>query len=574
MKKLFWLICIFYLICTEYAYSSSIKIVYPTLQKKIHTSSAFIVGSVKKNSSLIINDEPVEVFPSGSFVKVVPLDFGENKFHIKSTLNNKCEEKEYSIYRTEKYKNLPKNPLKIDKNSIYPNEILILNPNDTIKVRFQGASSNQAFFTIGNKKISMRELSTLECGQKGIYQGFYKIEPDDNFQNTPIKVFLKNGTTTISQTATGLVTTVPASQAILVKNKNTSTIRKTPNGERLSPLAQNTVFTINASVGDFYRAPLTNDFSFWIEKKDVEILSEYNIKAQSDLMELNIYSDKKYTYLSIPLENRIPVLLNHPEPNKLRIDIYGATKNFIMDEYKDEDVKSLKIIEPQPNKLSFLLEMQKTLFGYDYYFQKNEFILRLKKPPKVDKKRPLQNICIALDAGHGGKDSGAIGPTCIQEKDINLAIVKYLKKELENAGAKVILTRDKDITLSIFSRPEIAKEAHADILLSIHNNALPDGENPYNKHGAGVYYFQSQSKELAEKIQNSIIENIEIKNDGIFERSFVLTRPSEMPAVLIECGYMINPIEYEMLIDETYQKAFATAIKKGLEDFFISQQQN
>ena len=567
MKKIFYIVFVFSLIFSRVAHASGIKIVYPSVQKKIDAKSTFIVGNVKKGSSLLINDEPIDVYPSGSFVKVVPLEVGENKFCIISNYQTECEKREYSIYRTPKYENLPQNPLKIDKNSILPREVLVLNPEDTIKVEFKGACSNQAFFVIGEKKVSMRELSLTECGQRGIYQGFYHIEESDNFKNTPIKVFLTDGKTTISQLSQGTITSVAASQSVLVKNTNNSAIRKTPNGDRFSPLAKNTIFTINASDGNFYRAPLTNDFCFWIEKKDVEILSEYNILPQSDLMELNVYVDKNYTYLSIPLENRIPVLLEHMSSNKLRIDMYGATKSFIMDEYRDEEIKSLKIIEPQPNKLSFLLEMNTDLWGYDYYFQKNEFILRLKKRPQIDTNNPLKNICIAIDPGHGGKDKGAIGPTEIAEKTINLAIAKYLKKELENAGAKVILTRDKDCFVSLYSRPEIAKNAKADIIVSIHNNALPDGGNPYIKHGSGVYYYQAQSQKLAEKIQKSLIKNIELKNDGINKASFVLTRPSEMLAVLVECGYMINPIEYEMLINPNCQKNFAIAIKQGIEEF-------
>ena len=578
MKKYFLsFIFILFLIFNRICFSAelgNVKIVYPSVNAKIKAASTFIVGSTDSRCKLYINNEEVTVYPSGSFVKVVPLKGGVNNFSLTTKIGETQKTSKYKICRIGKQKSIEKYPMQILKNSIKPKSNLVYNAGDTIPIEFQGSTGHYAYFKIGKKTIPMRELSKTETGINGVYKGFYKILPEDNFQNAKIAVFLDDGKGKISKTALGCLSVVSKENFALVRClQNKTIIRETPCGDRLPSLPKDTVLTINAADGDFYRANLTQDKNIWVNKKDVEVISKINpSQPQTDLSDLSIYADKDNIYLSLPMEYKLPVIVGHPEPNKLRIDIYGSYNNFLMDEYQDEEIKSLKIIEPQSQKLSLLLEMNdKQIWGYDYYHQNDEFVLKLVKEPSVNPDIPLKDIVIALDAGHGGIEKGSVGPTGICEKDINLAIVTYLKEELENAGAKVILTRNCDITTEIYSRPEIAKEAEALILLSIHNNALPDGQDPYIKNGSGTYYYQAQAKPLAEAIQASLLANIKLKDDGVNKSSFVLTRPNIPISVLVECAYMINPNEYEMLIDSNHQKDFAKAIKKGVEDFLIKQ---
>lgn len=555
--------------------TKNVAIVYPAPKAKINAASTFIVGSADPRCKLTINKEDVMVYPSGSFVKVVPLKYGNNCFVFETTLGAAKKITKYNICRSSQTKSLPKYPMKILGNTITPKKPLVYNEDDTVTVEFQGSSGHYAFFKINNQKIPMREVSKTESGINGLYRGFYKIAPGDKFKNTKVTVFLDNGKTKISKNAAGNVSIISKNDFVLVRCINDMTVtRETPsnNGNRLSPLPKDTILTINASDGDFYRAFLTKDKNIWVNKKDVELVSSISSIPQSDLTDLDIYSDKNYIYLSMPMEYKLPVMVEHPAPNQLRIDIYGSNNNFSMDEFSDENIKSLKIIEPQRGKLSLLLETcDKQLWGYDYFHSHGELILRLTKKPIINPSMPLKDICIALDAGHGGVEKGAVGPTGICEKDINLAIVKNLKTELESAGAKVILTRDEDVTTHIYARPEIAKQNNALVLLSIHCNALPDGQNPYEKCGCGTYYYQAQAKPLAEAIQSALIEKMGLKDDGVNKGNFVLTRPANPISVLVECAYMINPTEYEMLIDANYQKELAKAIKKGVEDFLVKQ---
>lgn len=577
MKRFFYFLLLsVFLFCNQACYSAenrAVSIVYPAPKVQIKAASTFIIGSVDPRCKLQINNEDIMVYPSGSFVKVVPLEFGANHFTFTTILGEDKVVSKYTIHRSLAAKSLPKYPVKILKSTILPKTDLVYKAGDVVTVELQGATGHYAYFKVGKENIPMRELSITEAGKQGVYRGFYKILPGDKFDHSSVSVYLDDGKIKVSEKAKGTVTFIPADDNVLVRCLADKTIiRATPDGDRLPPLLKDTVLTINGSDGDFYRVSLTKDKNAWVSKKDVDLLSASVVPPQSDLSDLNVYSDKDNIYMSFPMEYKLPVIVEQQAPNKIRIDIYGSNNNFSMDEYKDEDIKSLKIIEPQDKKLSLMLEMKnKQMWGYDYYFKNDEFILRMPKKPVINTNCPLQDIVIAVDPGHGGDEKGAIGPTGVCEKDINLAICAYLGQELSDAGAKVLLTRASDVKTDLYFRPEAAKLNGAMLLLSIHSNALPDGLDPYTKHGTGTYYFQPQAKPLAEAIQASLLLDTGLVDDGVNKRSFVLTRSTIPVSVLVECAYMINPSEYEMLIDPVYQKKFAAAIKKGVENFLKNQ---
>lgn len=127
------------------------------------------------------------------------------------------------------------------------------------------------------------------------------------------------------------------------------------------------------------------------------------------------------------------------------------------------------------------------------------------------------------------------------------------------------MTRDTDKTLPLYDRVKNLKNTQ--ILLSIHNNALPDGKYPYQEHGSSTYYYHFQSCPLAQSIQNALVKGLKFKNLGVSEKSLVLTRPNETLAVLIEVGFMIYPEEYEKLLQKNFQKKAAKSILKGIIEF-------
>lgn len=182
--------------------------------------------------------------------------------------------------------------------------------------------------------------------------------------------------------------------------------------------------------------------------------------------------------------------------------------------------------------------------------------------------RDKDNITIWLDAGHGGEDVGSdVGS--VYEKEINLSIVEKLKKRLEEKGYKTYLTREDDSTVNKYDRAEMANKEKADLFVSIHCNSAKQD------HVKGIEtYFpkgDKQGEKLAEKIQDIMVNELQANDRGIQTGNFVVLNKTDMPAVLIETGFLSNKEEYRNVTDEEYQERMAKAIAEGIEEFIESE---
>lgn len=193
---------------------------------------------------------------------------------------------------------------------------------------------------------------------------------------------------------------------------------------------------------------------------------------------------------------------------------------------------------------------------------------------------PLAGRTIVVDPGHGGPDGGAFR-SGLYEKDVTLKISLYLRDFLQEAGALVVMTREKDEDLALpnvkklalrkaqdlFRRVQIAQEKHADVFLSIHLNAIPSEK----WYGAQTFFnpIYEKNKRLASFIQAGFIRYLE--NTTRFPKqkgdTYIL-RTSRVPTALLEVGFLSNPIERNLLADTNYQKKVAAAIYYGVLSYF------
>ena len=171
-----------------------------------------------------------------------------------------------------------------------------------------------------------------------------------------------------------------------------------------------------------------------------------------------------------------------------------------------------------------------------------------------------EEITVVLDAGHGGIQSGCEFDGVL-EKDITLSIVLLLQEKLESEGVTVILTRDDDEDVSLSRRSEIANSVGADYFVSIHCNSY---EYDSSVKGFECYYYQSnKSKNLADAITLSADKHL-ISTRKVKEENYAVLRDTEIPAVLIETGFMTNAQERTQLVSLEYQELLAEAIADGI----------
>ncbi len=234
--------------------------------------------------------------------------------------------------------------------------------------------------------------------------------------------------------------------------------------------------------------------------------------------------------------------------------------------------------------------------------EKNETLIKTKR--KKHKK-------IVLDAGHGGKDCGAMSANLVCEKDIVLEVVKFLHKELKKRGYSVLLTRDKDIYIDLVARTELANKKSADLFISVHANSIPK-RSTSNAHGIETYFLSTARSERARKVaeqenkddvnlmdyfskslflnslntQRLIVSNKlaidvqygmlqsvrknypDVVDGGVREGPFWVLAGALMPSILIEIGYNSHAIESKRIQSKPYQKILAKGIADGIDSFF------
>ncbi|WP_367686420.1 N-acetylmuramoyl-L-alanine amidase family protein [Helicobacter pylori] len=234
--------------------------------------------------------------------------------------------------------------------------------------------------------------------------------------------------------------------------------------------------------------------------------------------------------------------------------------------------------------------------------EKNDTLIKTKR--KKHKK-------IVLDAGHGGKDCGAMSANLVCEKDIVLEVVKFLHKELKKRGYSVLLTRDKDIYIDLVARTALANKKSADLFISVHANSIPK-HSTSNAHGIETYFLSTARSERARKVaeqenkddvnlmdyfskslllnslntqrlivsnklaidvQYGMLQSIrknypDVVDGGVREGPFWVLAGALMPSILIEIGYNSHAIESKRIQSKPYQKILAKGIADGIDSFF------
>lgn len=187
----------------------------------------------------------------------------------------------------------------------------------------------------------------------------------------------------------------------------------------------------------------------------------------------------------------------------------------------------------------------------------------------------VKNKIITIDPGHGGSDSGAVGPNGYTEKEGTFAISQKVASILNQSEAKVVMTRDSDVDVygpnasarnELQARVDVGNNANSDIFVSIHCNAFV---NPA-ANGTQTFYYGSsyQGQRLAQSIQEKMIEANGLRDRGISTCNFYVVKHSYMPAVLIETAFITNYDEEALLSDDEWQTTMAKAIAEGINEYF------
>lgn len=269
--------------------------------------------------------------------------------------------------------------------------------------------------------------------------------------------------------------------------------------------------------------------------------------------------------LRIPLSQPVPYEIIERE-RALEVMLYGGAGDVNWIRYGPGDSLVSRIAWSQEAAgVRLVLDLAQPVWGFRAGWDRGDLVLDIRRPPAIDGGRPFDGRLIVVDAGH--PPLGASGPTGLTEAEANLGVALVLQKMLEDAGATVVMTRTDATPVDLGARPRLADSLGADLLLSIHNNALPDGVNPFPNNGTSVYYNHPRSIPLAAAVQRALVRRLGLRDLGVGRGDLALVRPTWMPAILTEGLFMMVPEQEAMLRSEEGRRRYAQGVFEGTREF-------
>ncbi len=331
-------------------------------------------------------------------------------------------------------------------------------------------------------------------------------------------------------------------------------------------LPRGTRASVSGRINGALRLQLSSSATAWVPADEARALPAGMPMPRARVGFLTLTPSDDRVTVRIPVGRRVPFRIDEGG-TAVRLRLYGAygNPNWIRYGGTDDLVDRVDWSQDRTDEVVLSFELSEPVWGYRTRWEGNDLLLEIRRPPVIDPERPLRDRYIMIDPGH--PPAGAKGPTGLREAEANLAVSLRIRTLLEQAGARVVMTRAADSAVGLWPRIHQADSLDVELLVSVHNNALPDGVNPFLAHGSSVYYFHPQSVHLAREIQRAFVRQLRLRNLGVSRGNLALTRPTWMPAVLTEGLFIMMPEQEAALRTEEGQQLYALAVVEGIEAF-------
>ena len=574
---------------------SQLHLTYPPLQHSTTSDRLFFIGTASKDGNVSINDKLIPRSTAGHFAPSLPLQFGENTFNIKyiNLAGDRNSERQINVkVLRESRITLPPKDNSFIKDSLFPTVDIARQPNERICFDAIATPSATVLVNIGDRQVPLlprrrniqlppnssvltgNNEATIES-PSGYFRGCTTFEVASKLGQPEYEMRL--GNQLIKQRAAGKVEILSPKNIQVAEVTAISTDARTgasSDFSRLTPLPKGTRDLVTGKQGAWLRL----SYGGWVRESMIKI-EEPEVPPHSIVRSINtkrvVDKNGAWTEVTIPLEVSVPISITQGD-RLFTFTLYNVTAQtdtiFIN---PDSIIDKLDWVQPEPNKVIYTISLKpKQQWGYKVRYQGSNLILSLKHPPVLsltNALQPLKDVKILLDAGHGGKeDLGSRGATGYPEKDVTLITSKLLQDELQNRGAKVVMTRTDDSDVDLATRVAKIEQEEPAIAISIHYNALPDNGDAINTSGVGAFWYNPQAEGFAKFINTYISKKLNRRDYGVYWNNLALARPTTAPSVLLELGFMINPIEFEWIIDPQQQKLLATTLADGVTEWILN----
>lgn len=548
-----------------------VKLVEPTKEKNnVRAARQFLVGSTCKNCVLTVNGKPVKVYPTGGFAYEVNLKPGDTSFTLNAAIGSSVGVSKTISYN---YK-LPDPPDTVKNLSIasietFPEGNLFVQAGDKISFRVKSLTGCKL---IVNNSIPLYELPISNGNRMpGIYQGEYTVKANDNFLISKFVVTADSAGVTVTGLSKYWVSSFgdPAPNIAITKGRLAHLLfglgEDRLGGAKIGYIDSLVRLNVIGKVGTKYKIRLSKYRTAYIDDDQVTFLPKGTFTPQSLTDSWRIYGDSAYDYVTVGLFSRLPYQsFQMIDPSKIIVDVFGATNNtnWITQLENVKEIKNVYYEQTEDEVFRITIELKHPQhWGHQIYYRGNTLVIKIKRQPVI---LELNKLTIAVDAGHGGSNTGAGGPTGSSEKALTLAVALKLQKTLEQEGVKVIMTRTTEKFVDNKDRILFYRDSMPDLLISIHLNSAGD---PIRVSGTSTFYRYTGFRNLSHSIYKRMLELglKEYGNTGSF--NFMLNSPIEYPNALVETLFISNPEDEMKILDDGFQQQIADKIVLGIKDF-------
>jgi N-acetylmuramoyl-L-alanine amidase len=339
-------------------------------------------------------------------------------------------------------------------------------------------------------------------------------------------------------------------------------------GAKMTFLDTNVVVKVVDSVKDDYKIHLSTYHFGWLAKSSFARDTSIHFQPYYLTNSWKVYGDDKYDYVTVLLDERLPYRsIQQVNPSRIVVDVFGVTSNtnWITQLSTVKEIKNAYYEQMEDDVFRIIIELRHSQhWGYYISYDDKKLVIRVKRQPE---KLTMQNLFVAIDAGHGGSNTGATGVSSgILEKDYTLKIAKEAKKYFDAKKVKTFMTRMNDTDLTMVDRTLMLREQDPDILISIHLNSAGSD----TVQGVSTYYryigFRPLSQAILKRMQELKLK--EWGNVGAF--NFSLSGPTEYPNCLVEVGFLSNKDDEKKVLNPKFHKQVAQKIYLGVEDWLKS----
>ncbi|MCG8608092.1 N-acetylmuramoyl-L-alanine amidase [bacterium] len=557
--------------------SSRLRVVYPTDGDTLNFDRIRFAGSVLPDAVVSVQGNPTRVYRSGAFVGRVELNDGLNEIVFQSEDKFGIARDTVWVFREASQSPLAERLTRVRSERVFPASDISIIPGEELEVSFVGSPGGQATFSIDKlaKDVPMVESSAREARHvRGLYRGSIFVPNDRKYKakSVEFKFRGKDGRRLKFKSRGRINLLSPTIPLVAVTTDSTNLVFTEQGGEVWMELPADVKMRIVAENGDFTKVKMADRVTGFMRSSSLTKLPGGSKLPSASIGSIGTLRNGDWIQLRINLTERVPFKIEQLlDPAALEISFFRAHQAPHWITYPEDD-ETIKLIKwRQENGEIFVLRVelnQGRHWGYWGRYVNNQFRLDIRRTPNLAfaSDSSLRGLTITVDPGHGGEFEGAVSPTGLFEKEVNLKYALKVAHLLEEEGARVVTTRTLDTTMTLPQRVALAAESDSHIFVSLHNNSIGPSTNPLRPRGTSTYYTTPQSQAISKAVYKRLLK-LDLRPFGMVSSTYFVTRQTRFLSMIVEGAFLTHPEDELLLLDDGFLDKLAEAVADGIKDY-------